>query len=106
MFLLARQDLSAVVAQWEQKPVAALAPSELIAGVRAVFAEAGHMLGSASVQLLVDEDGREKRVVFSGDLGRPHDPIMAAPRALTAHADQGHVQLLAGRSRPQKSGCS
>src|SRR6185369_9634267 len=38
-------------------------------GVQAIWAESGHMLGSASIQLLVEEDGRTKRVVFSGDLG-------------------------------------
>src|SRR3974390_651886 len=38
-------------------------------GVQAIWAEAGHMLGSASIQLIVQEDGRQKRVVFSGDLG-------------------------------------
>jgi len=50
-------------------------PVPIAPGVRACFAEAGHMLGSASVQLLVDEDGREKRVVFSGDLGPTGVPI-------------------------------
>jgi metallo-beta-lactamase family protein len=45
-------------------------------GVRAVWAEAGHILGSASIQLSVDEDGREKHVVFSGDLGRKGAPIL------------------------------
>src|SRR6516164_9419345 len=38
-------------------------------GIQATWAEAGHMLGSASIQLVVDEDGRRKRLVFSGDLG-------------------------------------
>jgi len=38
-------------------------------GVQATWAEAGHMLGSASIQLIVEEDGEQKRVVFSGDLG-------------------------------------
>jgi metallo-beta-lactamase family protein len=38
-------------------------------GIKAIWAESGHMLGSASIQLLVEEDGRTKRVVFSGDLG-------------------------------------
>ena len=32
------------------------------------------MLGSASIQLIVEEEGREKKVVFSGDLG----PISAS----------------------------
>jgi metallo-beta-lactamase family protein len=38
-------------------------------GIQAVWIESGHMLGSASIQLLVEEDGRTKRVVFSGDIG-------------------------------------
>src|SRR6516165_1054666 len=46
-----------------QQPVA-VAP-----GIQATWAESGHMLGSVSIQLLVEEGGRQKRVVFSGDLG-------------------------------------
>jgi metallo-beta-lactamase family protein len=38
-------------------------------GVKAIWAESGHMLGSGSVQLIAEEDGKTKRVVFSGDLG-------------------------------------
>src|SRR5215469_9269157 len=38
-------------------------------GIQAIWQESGHMLGSASIQLIVEEDGRQKRVVFSGDLG-------------------------------------
>ena len=44
--------------------------------MRATFHDAGHMLGSASIQLLVEEDGRTKRVVFSGDLGPKGAPIL------------------------------
>jgi len=46
-------------------------PRPVAEGVTARFVEAGHMLGSASIQLTVEEDGRSKKVVFSGDLG-PH----------------------------------
>jgi metallo-beta-lactamase family protein len=56
-------------------PAAYRRPVAIAPGVRVCLAEAGHMLGSASVQLLVDEDGREKRVVFSGDLGPTGVPI-------------------------------
>jgi metallo-beta-lactamase family protein len=45
-------------------------------GMQAIWAESGHMLGSASVQLIVEEDGRRKRVVFSGDLGPIGAPIL------------------------------
>jgi metallo-beta-lactamase family protein len=41
--------------------------------VRAV--EAGHMLGSASIQMTLEEDGKKKVVVFSGDLGPRGAPL-------------------------------
>lgn len=45
-------------------------------GVTACFAEAGHLLGSASIQLVLEEDGKRKSVVFSGDLGPKGAPIL------------------------------
>jgi metallo-beta-lactamase family protein len=48
--------------------------------IEARLAPSGHILGAAFVTL---SDGGSS-VTFSGDLGRPHDPIMVAPRALTA----------------------
>jgi metallo-beta-lactamase family protein len=45
--------------------------------VRAV--EAGHILGSASLEVTVDEDGRQKVVVFSGDLGPRNAPLHRDP---------------------------
>ncbi len=51
-------------------------PLGVAPGIRARFIEAGHILGSSSIQLLADEDGREKRIVFSGDLGPRGAPIM------------------------------
>ena len=45
-------------------------------GMQATWREAGHMLGSASVLLTVEEAGRTKRLVFSGDLGPRNAPIL------------------------------
>jgi metallo-beta-lactamase family protein len=54
------------------------APVEVAAGIRATFQPAGHILGSAHVA--VDADGdTPRRVVFSGDLGRPHHPLLRPP---------------------------
>jgi metallo-beta-lactamase family protein len=53
---------------------------EPIAGIAATYTRAGHIVGSASVSLRVDE----KRLAFSGDVGRPNDPIMKAPALLPA----------------------
>ena len=49
-----------------------------LAGVRLRLVPAGHILGASIVSL---SDGARK-VVFSGDLGRPNDPIMVAPSAI------------------------
>ena len=48
-------------------------------GVRAMFTEAGHILGSASVVLEIEEDGRMQRLIFSGDIGRSGLPIIRDP---------------------------
>ncbi len=50
------------------------------AGLQCRFERAGHILGAAWVTL--DGDGRT--VLFSGDIGRPHDPMMKPPVAPTA----------------------
>jgi len=53
-----------------QKPVA------VAEGISARWVEAGHMLGSGSIELTVEEDGRQKVVVFSGDLGPTTLPLI------------------------------
>ena len=50
-------------------------------GVTLSFLDAGHVLGSAITVLDVEEDGRSKRVVFTGDLGRKRMPILRDPEA-------------------------
>jgi metallo-beta-lactamase family protein len=49
---------------------------EVAPGIRARWVEAGHMLGSASIQLCIDEDGATKTIVFSGDVGSKGAPIL------------------------------
>jgi len=59
------------------KPVPYDKPVPVAPGVRACFAEAGHMLGSASIKLFLGEEGSpERMVVFSGDLGPKGAPIL------------------------------
>lgn len=54
---------------------------DVLPGIQAQFHFAGHMLGAATVELnLSQEQGSDsKRLVFSGDLGRPDMPILKAP---------------------------
>jgi len=58
------------------KPVPYDQPVEVAPGIRACFAEAGHMLGSTSIKLFVNENGREHALAFSGDLGPRGAPIL------------------------------
>ncbi len=51
-------------------------PFPVAPGIRARMVEAGHMLGSVSLQLLLEDEGRERAVVFSGDLGPLGAPIL------------------------------
>jgi metallo-beta-lactamase family protein len=60
------------------RPVAFGHGFEPLAGVRCRFAPAGHLPGAACAQL---DDGRTS-ILFSGDLGRPHDPLLPAPVAM------------------------
>jgi metallo-beta-lactamase family protein len=62
-------------------------PVELAAGLRAGFRIAGHILGSSLVLVEVDragDDGRGRRVLFSGDLGHYNQPIIRDPVAPSA----------------------
>ena len=43
------------------------------------FNDAGHMLGSSTIELWVKEDGKETKAVFSGDLGNNDIPLLSEP---------------------------
>lgn len=60
-------------------------PFEPAPGVQALFRDAGHILGSASVILDIEEAGsaRTRRLVFSGDIGRKNLPILRDPQPVT-----------------------
>jgi metallo-beta-lactamase family protein len=68
------------------RPVPYQKPFQVAPGIQAIWAESGHMLGSASIQLLVEEDGRTRRVVFSGDLG-PKGALILKDFEPFKHAD-------------------
>jgi metallo-beta-lactamase family protein len=58
------------------KPVPYRQPFTVAPGIQAIWTEAGHMLGSASIKLIIDDEGRQKKIVFSGDLGPKGAPIL------------------------------
>ncbi|HEY6610293.1 MAG TPA: MBL fold metallo-hydrolase [Pseudomonas sp.] len=56
---------------------------EVARGVNVTFHDAGHILGSAIVDLEVHDHGLTRRLVFSGDLGNACTPLMRDPTPLS-----------------------
>lgn len=55
-------------------------------GIKIRFTDAGHLLGSSSVEMWLAEGGVTKKVVFSGDIGNIGQPIIRDPQYI-ANAD-------------------
>ena len=53
-------------------------------GIRITFRDAGHLLGSASIYLDLEEDGQNRSIVFSGDLGNRARPLINDPQPAKA----------------------
>ena len=49
-------------------------------GIDVRFVDAGHLLGSSSIELFITEKGRQKKLVFSGDIGQKDKPIIKDPQ--------------------------
>ena len=56
---------------------------EILPGVSVRFRDAGHILGSAILEILIEEEGRIVRLVFSGDLGPMQTVMGRAPAEIT-----------------------
>lgn len=54
-------------------------PRELTPAAGVVFHDAGHIIGSSSIELRIQDGGEEKKLVFSGDLGRLNNPLLNDP---------------------------
>ncbi len=61
------------------QPVSLGEPLHPAPGLNVLFYEAGHILGSSSLRLEAEEDGRTTSVIFSGDIGRPQALIVRDP---------------------------
>jgi metallo-beta-lactamase family protein len=57
---------------------------EVVPGVSARFRDAGHILGSCAVEVWLKEGSRERKIVFSGDLGQYDTPILKDPEPIDA----------------------
>lgn len=86
------------------RPVAYHQPVEVADGISARFLEAGHMLGSTSIEVTASDRGETRRIVFSGDIGPDHLPVLADPECLkeadlvvceSTYGDRNHRPLAA-----------
>lgn len=75
--LYGTEEVEAILARY--RPVPYGQPTEVAPGVTARFVEAGHMLGSSSIELTVEEGGSRRVLVFSGDLGPWGAPLLRDP---------------------------
>jgi metallo-beta-lactamase family protein len=55
------------------------APLQLAPGIEVTFLDAGHILGSSSLMFELNEAGRTRSLIFSGDLGNAGRPLLPAP---------------------------
>lgn len=78
-------------------------PLDLVPGVRVTFLDAGHILGSASLLLELQEQGVSRRVLCSGDIGNAGRPLLRDPVSVaadvvvmeTTYGDRRHKSLSA-----------
>ena len=69
------------------RPVAYGTPIRPADGVAVSFHDAGHILGSAWLEVTVTSEGRPRKLVFSGDLGMPGRPVLRDPETVIPSAD-------------------
>ena len=55
---------------------------QVVPGVEVRFRDAGHILGSCSVELWLEEEGVQRKLVFSGDIGQYDTPILKDPECI------------------------
>jgi metallo-beta-lactamase family protein len=70
-------DVEWVVERFQRLPYSE--PREILPGVTLTYLDAGHILGSALIQIDFEEGGRQRRFVFTGDLGRRNMGLLPDP---------------------------
>jgi metallo-beta-lactamase family protein len=61
------------------RPIEYSTPFRPAPGVSALFHDAGHILGSSFLELELEDQGEKVKVLFSGDVGQPAQPIIRDP---------------------------
>jgi len=71
---------------------------EILPGISIRFQDAGHIMGSCSVEVWLNENGVQRKIVFSGDLGQYDTPILNDP-AVIREADHVLIESTYGNRR-------
>ena len=61
------------------KPIRYKKTLDIGSGVEAIFCDAGHVLGSSVIKVKITQNGQQRSILFSGDVGRPNRPILHDP---------------------------
>jgi metallo-beta-lactamase family protein len=56
-------------------------PIRVFGNVELLFTDNGHILGSAAVFLTIQDDGKEHKIAFTGDIGRYSSPLLNDPKS-------------------------
>ncbi|HSB46572.1 MAG TPA: MBL fold metallo-hydrolase [Candidatus Bilamarchaeum sp.] len=64
------------------RPLRYNTPLQIGKGLKVTLRDAGHILGSAMVDLSVNESGKNTRIVFSGDMGQGGTPLVEDPKII------------------------
>lgn len=67
----------------------------LFDGIDVRFTDAGHLLGSSYIEIWINEDGEQRKIVFSGDIGNVNQPLLREP-SLVDEADYIMVESTYG----------
>ena len=75
--------------------------TEISEGIKVRFIDAGHLLGSSSIEIWLTENGEERKIVFSGDIGNLDQPLIRDPQYIT-EADYVVMESTYGNRRHDK----
>ncbi|MBI5886539.1 MAG: MBL fold metallo-hydrolase [Deltaproteobacteria bacterium] len=75
--LYTSEDVTSILPRFDLKPYNKV--FHLGNGVKCRFIDAGHILGSASLEIWFQDSAKEKKIVFSGDIGKSGSPIIKDP---------------------------
>lgn len=75
------EDVTKIIPLFDRTPYGRL--ENLGKGIKCRFLDAGHILGSGSLELWFQDSPREKKILFSGDIGKKGSPILNDPSTET-----------------------